>query len=651
MNIKILDSWLREYLKTKAKASDIAEKLSLTSVSVERLEKFGDSDFIYDIEITTNRPDLMSIIGLARETAAILPQFGIEADFNKPTFETPRKLKENLDLEIKNNPLLVNRVTAAIMEVNLEQSPDYIKKRLEASGIRSLNNVIDVTNYIMREVGYPTHVFDYDRLMSKKIIIRESKKGEKITTLDEKTHLLQGGDIIAENGKGEIIDLIAIMGLKNSVVTDKTTRIVFFINHAKPRYVRKTSMSLGIRTEAAILNEKEIDPALIKDALYKGIELFKKIADAKLVSNIIDIYPNKPKIKQVTVSLDKINRIIGVNVPAKTSVEILNKLGFNAKLSGNNITVSVPTWRLGDVGIEEDIIEEVARVYGYHKLPSTIPPLTKADDYSLTDDPFYWDKRVKNALKYWEFTEVYTYSMVSEEILEGPIKDSVKIKNPLTQDMVYMRKTLVPSLLEAVRENKNRENLKIFELSNVYHPRQNNLPDEINMLAGVIKKENVSFYEIKGIIEQLLNDIGIEDLSFTAKESGGLGSSISIKNDYIGEIEILEENIANFELNFETIKKHANLKKIYKPLLKFPSIIEDMRIISDPKVSYKKIVSVIKKQSELIADVSLLDIYEDKKTFRIKYQDPNKNLTNEEVSKIREKITLALEKELKIKTS
>src|SRR3989344_1591975 len=253
-----------------------------------------------------------------------------------------------------------------------------------------------------------------------------------------------------------------------------TKRIVFFINHAKPHRVRKTSMNLGIRTEAAILNEKEIDPELIKDALYKGIELFKKISD-----------------------------------------EILGKLGFNTKLAENNIAVTIPTWRLGDVGIEEDVIEEVARVYGYHKLPSVLPPLIKADDYSLANDPFYWEKRIKNALKYWEFTEVYTYSMVSEEILEGPTKDSVKIKKPLTQDMVYMRKTLVPSLLQVVRENKNRENLKIFELSNVYHPRQSNLPNEITMLAGIIKKENVSFYETKGIIEQLLNDIGIEDLSFT----------------------------------------------------------------------------------------------------------------------------------------
>lgn len=652
MNIKILDSWLREYLKTKATPKEIAEKLSLTSVSVERLEKYGKDDFVYDIEITTNRPDLMSVIGLARETACILPQFGIDTKFIEPEFEIPKeKLKENLKLDIKNNPLLVNRIVAAIIDINIKESPHYIKERLEASGIRNLNNVIDVTNYVMREVGYPTHVFDYDRLNTKKIIIRESKKGEKITTLDGKTYSLPGGDIIAENGRNEIIDLIAIMGLQNSVVTNSTKRIVFFINHAKPHIVRKTSMNLGIRTEAAILNEKEIDPELITNALNRGVELFKKIAQGKLASLIIDIYPNTPKTKQISISLDKINKSIGVNIPVKISLEILAKLGFKAKMQKNNIIVTVPTWRLGDVGIEEDITEEIARVYGYHKLPNIIPPLISAEDYHVALDPFYWEKRAKNTLKYWGFTEIYTYSMVSEEMLEGPTKDSVKIKNPLTLDMAYMKKTLVPSLLQVIKENKSREELKIFELSNVYHPKTNDLPNEVLMLAGIIKKEKVSFYEVKGIIEQLLSDLGIKNPIFITKESGGIGASIIVKNTNIGELEILDENIADFELNFDILKKQASLKKIYKPTPKFPPIIEDLRLEAGQNISYGQILSVIKKQSNLIVDVSLIDIYENKKTFRIRYQDQSKNLTNEEVSKIREKIQISLKEELEINIS
>lgn len=647
MNIKILDSWLRQYLKTKASAKEIAEKLSLTSVSVERLEKHGKDDFVYDIEITTNRPDLMSVVGLAKETAAILPQFGIDAKFIESKLEIPKeKPKENLLLKIINNPLLVNRVCAAILEVDIRESPKYIKERLEASGIRSLNNVIDVTNYAMREIGYPTHVFDYDRLRTKKIIIRESKRGEKIKTLDEKEYTLSGGDIVAEDGTGKIIDLIAIMGLQNSVITNSTKRIVFFINNAKPHIVRKTSMNLGIRTEAAILNEKNIDPELIKSALCRGIELFKKIAGGKLIGSIIDIYTNPPKIKKIKISQEKINKVIGVEIPAKISLGILTKLGFKTDIEKNNINVIVPSWRLGDVSIGEDIIEEIARVYGYHRLSSVIPPLYNAKSYHLSEDSFYWERRVKNALKYWGFTEVYTYSMVSEEMLEGPTIDAVKIANPITQDMVYMRRTLVPCLLKAGNENKERKELKIFELSNVYIPRSNNLPDEVLKLAGVVRKENISFYEIKGIIEQLLLDIGIKNTEFRKKESGGSGSSMYINNEPAGEIEILDKNLADFELNFEIIKKHASLKKIYKPIPKFPPSIEDIRLVIPQSVTYKDIISTIKRQSALIANVSLLDIYRDRITFRIMYQHTEKTLTAEEVAKIREKIISALEKDL-----
>ncbi|MCL5970352.1 MAG: phenylalanine--tRNA ligase subunit beta [Patescibacteria group bacterium] len=647
MNIKILDSWLRVYLKTKAKPHELAEKLSLTSVSIERMEKFGKEDYVYDIEITTNRPDLMSVIGLAREAAAVLPEFGIAAEFIEPEFTAPpENTQKTIPLQIINDPKLVNRIAAVILEVDIKESPKYVKERLDASGIRSLNNVIDVTNYIMREVGYPTHVFDYDRLNAKKISIRESRKGEKIKTLDGKPHVLQGGDIIAVNEKGEIVDLIAIMGLENSVITNDTKRIVFFINHAEPHKVRKTSMSLGIRTEAAILNEKEIDPELITKALYRGIELFKEIANARPISKIIDIYPNKPKTKQIKITKEKIDTIIGIEIPLKTSFNILNKLGFKAEVKNNEILANVPTSRNGDVSMAEDLVEEIARVYGYYRLPSVLPPLKDAEYYHQSLDPFYWEKRVKNALKYWGFAEIYTYSMVSKEMINNE-KEILELDNPLTQDMVYMRKTLLPSLLNAAKENKNRDEIKIFELSNVYIPRPNNLPKETLTLAALIKKENLSFYEVKGIIEQLINDLGIHNISFKSKEGNDV--NIYFEDEILGEIKTFAENIISFEVNFELLRNHATLKKIYKPIPKFPPSIEDLRFVIPPNVKYKEIISIIKEQSSLITAISLLDTYRDKMTFRIKYQDPHKTLTAEEVSKIREKIISSLGKELEVR--
>lgn len=642
MNIKILDSWLREYLKSRASSKVIADLLSLTSVSVERLEKYGKNDFVYDIEITTNRPDLMSVVGIAREASTVLQQFDHPAEFIPHKVSKPPEPKEKLPITIKNNPKLVGRITAVIMSVDLKQSPQYIKDRLEASGIRSINNLIDVTNYVMRETGHPTHVFDYDRLTTETLEIRESEKGESLITLDDKTHILKGGDIIADDGTGKIVDLLGVMGTKNSVVTDNTKRILFFIDNCDPDRIRKTSMSLNIRSEAAVLNEKGIDLELAANAMLRGIELFREIANGQLLSGIIDIYPHKPPVKKIEISEENINNIIGIKIPLKTSESILKKLGFDVTVKPNGLSVTIPSWRNNDIDIPEDIVEEIARIYGYHKLPSILPPLYGAENYQLSKDSFYWEKRIKESLKYWGFTEVYTYSMVSEDLLEGPTNQAVPIANPLTEDMTYLRKTLMPGLLQAVRDNPTKEDIKIFELANIYTPRPKDLPKETLMLAGIIKKQRISFHETKGIVEQLLNDIGIKNIIFEKGDKGGLEVNVKIGSELLGNIEVLDENISDFELNFETIKKHANLTKIYKEIPKYPPVIEDINLIVRPDITYENISSFIKSQSDIISEISLIDTYQNSKTFRIKYQDYSKTLTNEDVSKIREKILKSL---------
>jgi phenylalanyl-tRNA synthetase beta chain len=491
MNIKILDSWLKDFVKTKATPQKIGELLSASSVSVERIEPYND-DFTYDIEITTNRPDLMSVVGLARETTTVLNQNGITAEFVGPKLAKPQTPKTNL-IEIKNDPKLVNRLCAVVMEVKIGKSPKEIADHLESSGTRSLNNLIDVTNYVMKTIGHPSHVFDFDRLNTKTLTIREAKKGEMIKTLDEKEYVLNGGEIVAANDENEIVDLLGIMGLQNSVVTENTKRILFFINNNQPVKIRKASMALGIRTEAAVINEKNLDAELAYDALLYGIEMFKEIADGKIVSDIIDIYPNKVKQHSIEVPLIKINQVIGIDIDPEKALQSLESLGFKAKIVGGKIKVEVPSFRIGDVEIEEDVIEEIARIYGYHNLPSLLPPQTQVIAHKFANQ-FYFEQRVKNALKYWGFTEVYSYSMVSEELFEGSPAEAVEISNPLSEEWIYLRKTLVPSLLKIISENKNREIIKIFEIANVYNKRSNDLPKELMTFAGVLKKEKVSFF-------------------------------------------------------------------------------------------------------------------------------------------------------------
>lgn len=634
MNILIPDSWLKDYLTTNATPKEFAMAMSLTSVSIERMEKVGD-DTVYDIEVTTNRPDLMSIAGIAREASAVLPEQGFDATFKTHKYSSEPVTSKSPLLHIQSDPSLVNRILAVVAEVKLANSPKEMSDRLEKTGIRSLNNVIDVTNYIMREIGHPAHVFDYDRLVGQTLIIRRSKKGEQIVTLDDKVHTLPGNDIVADNGSGEIIDLLGIMGTANSVVTDHTKRIVLFLDNNNAQMLRKTSMNLGIRTEAAIVNEKGLDPELMMPTLLRGIELLKQNANAKIISPIIDIYPNKPQSKSVSVSKEKIDSLIGVDIPISTVSTILKSLGFGVHIEKSVVSVAIPTIRNNDIEIEEDIIEEIARVYGYHKIPNVLPQNDEQNFYHQDENEFYWIRKIKEAFLYWGFNETYTYSLVAEEQFDGPIENAIKLKNPLTEDRMYLRNTLTSSLLSVIQENKTRNTVKIFEIANVYIKKAD-LPSETLHISGVIKKDLVSFYEGKGIIEQLFKVLGIIQYSFKKRDEGLGGTSIYIDNKQIGILE--EDELISFELNLSEILSHVSSKKVYKVPPKFPPVIEDVRLEIDSKYSFIEITQAIKNASKLIKDVSLLDVYGEKKTFRLTYINPDKNLKNEDVIPEREAV-------------
>lgn len=644
MNIKIVDSWMREFLETKANPHQIAEALSLSSVSVERTEKNGD-DFIYDIEVTTNRPDLMSTLGIAKEASTVLSERGLTAKFKQPIIPEVPKADISFPIEITINPKLVNRIMAVVMEVENKQSPKKISQRLGISGIRSLNNLIDVTNYVMREFGHPAHVFDFDRLSTKKLIIRESKRGELIKTLDDKEYRLLGGDIVADNGDGVIVDLLGVMGTSNSVVENQTKRILFFLDNNNPKNIRQTSMNLGIRTEAAIINEKGIDPNLMDITFKKGVMLYQEVANAKVISKVFDIYPNKSRKHSITVTNRKIQTLIGADIALEKSKEILEKLGFEVKKIKDTLEVIVPTIRSTEVLIEEDIIEEIARIYGYQKLPSIIPSFLTNNIYHHSNN-YHFEEVIKKTLKYLGFYEAYTYSLIPESQFEGPIENALKLRNPLSQDMEYLRNSLIPSLLQVISENKKREVIKIFEMANIYNRFEGSLPKESLMLSAVIKKTGISFFEIKGIVEALCMELGISNLKFK-KRSQSPGADIFIQNENIGYIEILNNNLIDFEINLDKTFIFANFKKIYKPLNKFPSIKEDITFVLEDNTNTEDVVSEIKLQSFLITDVKLIDQYNSARTFRIEYQSEDKNLTNKEISEIRTQIINSISEKFK----
>ncbi len=382
MNILISHNWLKDYLETKATPKKIADCLSLCGASVEHLTKKGD-DWIYDIEVTTNRVDMMSVAGIARELAAILPQFGISAKLKRDPYQkyTLKDIKlkgtQKLDIIIEDSNKLCHRILGVILDgVKLGPSPSFIQDRLKKAGIRALNNAVDITNYVMTEIGHPAHVFDYDRLTTKKMIIRRAKSGETIVSLENKKYSLPGGDIVIDNGRGEIIDLPGIIGTENSIVKENTKRVLFFIETNNPVQVRKTSITLAIRTVAATLNEKGVDPELSAVALARGIQLFKDLTEAKVASQIYDLYPQPAQPKSISVTLQFIEERLGIKLSSIKVEQILKDLGFQIKTTEEANTkyeIFVPSWRGNDIEIPEDIVEEVARIYGYHNLPSILP--------------------------------------------------------------------------------------------------------------------------------------------------------------------------------------------------------------------------------------------------------------------------------------
>lgn len=648
MNILIPNNWLKDFLSTNATPKEFADSMSLTSVSIERMEEVED-DIVFDIEVTTNRPDLMSIEGIAREASAVLPQAGYSSKY-KPHAAAPKPQTSESSpmLTIKNDKELVNRVMAVVMEIELGPSPEFIQKRLERTGIRSINNVVDTTNYIMREVGHPSHVFDYDRLKNHTLIIRKSKKGEKIQTLDEKEYTLAGGDIVADDGTGEIIDLLGVMGTNNSVVTDTTSRIVLFIDNLNPPVLRKTSMQLGIRTEAAVLNEKGVDSELVLPTFMRGIELLEKYAKGKIISEIIDIYPNKPTKKEITVTQEQINTLIGIEISPITITSILTNLGFEVSPKERTYIVKIPSVRNADMEIAEDIIEEIARVYGYHKIPNHLPQLHSQEYYHQEHDQFYWIAKIKDAMKFWGFNETYTYSMIAEEMFDGPIEKAIQLKNPLDTDHAFLRNTLIPSLLAVSVQNKNIENQQLFEIANVYHKTEKGAPLETLHFACLITGSGATFYKMKGLVEQILKILGIEKFEFSTNEESISGANISVFGKHVGTIEIDDSQVF-FELDLYPILSHASSKKKYIESSKFPPIIEDITVEIGNQYTFNEVASALKKVNSLISDVEFLNSYKQNKTFRIIYKSLEKNLTKTDISPIKEEVEKLFKETFKAK--
>ena len=622
-------SWIKDYVDVKLPPKELSERLTEVGLSTEKIIKQGD-DTIFEFEITPNRPDLLSILGIAREIAAI-ENTNIKFPPLRQGFAGQAKIKKVLPLAIRTDSKINPRFTGIIIDgITVKQSPDWLKETLIKAGQRPINNIVDITNYVMLEIGNPIHAFDYKKIKGSVMKVHRAKGGEKFTSVDEVTYHLPKGAVIISDSE-EIIDLCGIKGGLNTGTYDKTKTIFLRVPVEVPVLIRKTTTSLSLRSEASSIFERGVNAGGTVDALKRCVELILKEAGGQIASDLFDIKKEAFLPWKLNLRLERLNKILGITIAEEEALKLLQRLNLNPlKKTKNILEVTVPTYR-NDLKIEEDLIEEVARLYGYNKFPKTIPQ----GRVPVNQTPYFKDykteKRIKNFFTANGFSEISTYSLISEkDLLENEINPdkTLRVDNPVSREFEYLRPSLVPSLKKALLQNKPYfEKINLFELGKVYIGSNIDDAKEFYFLSGISNNKN--FYEVKGTIEEMFEDCGINE-------------------EVTKYIQIFDEAIF-FELNFSEILSKTNLSKKYKPIPKYPPIIEDLALLTDEKVQVGRIIEEIKKQSPLISQVSLLDVFDNTKTFHIIYQHRERNLTNEEVSKIREKILEALKKKFKIR--
>jgi len=618
-------SWLKEYVDITLTPKQLGEKLTEVGLGCEKITKTSD-DVIFELEITPNRPDCLSIIGIAREVAAIENK-----KIKFPVLKTNLKPKAKaLPLTIKTDSKINPRFTGIIITgIKVGESPKWLKDKLAKMNQRSINNIVDTTNYVMHELGNPIHAFDYDKIKGQTMIVSLAKGGEKFESVDGITYHLPK-DAVVISDKEKIIDLCGIKGGKNSGTYEGTKNIFIRVPVEISNLTRRASQALNLRSEASSIFERGVNVNGTIDALKRTVDLVLELAGGKIASDLYDIKDKDFKPWKLKLRKERLDKILGIEIPIKKTLAILESLNLCPTLVKNIIETIIPTYR-NDLRIEEDLIEEVARIYGYNNFPKTMPkgviptiqvPYFK--DYAL-------DEKVKNILKASGFSEIYTYSLIGDKDLTENNIDPEKIlrvDNPVSRDFEYLRPTLKSNLLKAVSQNKpNFAKINLFELGKVYSGKSLDEAKEIYYLSGITNNKN--FFEIKGLLEKIFEDLGI-------------------KENPTKYIEILNDGIF-FEINYSELIKNFNPNKTFKPLPKYPPIIEDLSIIAGRNIKTSDLIFEIKNQSPLIVNVSLLDRFENSRTFHIVYQDKNKNLTGEEVAKIREKILKSLQSELHTK--
>ena len=634
---------------------------------------------VIDFEITPNRPDCLSIEGLGRETAASLGK----------TFKNPRKNLDELKIEDKNEiegikvditaPDLCYRYIARVVKnVKIGPSPEWMVRRLKACGVRSINNIVDITNYVMLELGQPMHAFDINSIEGKHITVRRAKNGEKITTLDEVERTLDENDLVIADEKKSVA-IAGVMGGLNSEIEETTKTVVFESAMFYGGNVRKTAKKVGLRTESSSRFEKGLSSENTLRAINRAVELVELLGAGEPVDGKIDVYPTKQKINKIKLDVDRINNLLGTKISKQEMIDILEKIDIKVE----NDFVIAPYFRM-DLEFVADVAEEIARFYGYDKLDTTL--IKAATTLGVRTKEQKIEKKIEDVLVNNGLSEIYTYGFVGEKDLEKSkirkelIENAITITNPLSDEYKLMRPTTIPSMMQILALNNNRknQNVKLFDISRNYRNvngevEKGEVPLQENILTIGMYGDDVDFYTLKGLIENVLevsnvNSYDIQKETQNESYHPGRCANIKVGIDVIATIgEVHPEVLMNYdinkkcylaEVNITKIVKYSKQNKKYHEVPKFPAVERDIAIIVDENIEVGEIEkTIIRKARKLLKgkksleELKLFDIYRDEKigenkrsvAYSLVFRDLSKSLSDDEINPVMEEITKELE--------
>jgi phenylalanyl-tRNA synthetase beta chain len=636
-------------------------------------------DTVLHVNVTPNRSDCLSMIGIAREVAALTGKK------IKPSAVKVKESSEDIHALTSVNiidPDLCPRYTARMIKnVKVGPSPVWLKIRLEAAGMRAINNIVDATNFVMLEMGQPLHAFDFRFLEKEKIIVRKSREQEEFTSLDGKSRILPAETLLICDGVKPVA-IGGIMGGLNSEVKEDTETILLESAYFNPPSIRRSARKLGMSTDAAFRFERGIDPEGVVNALNRAAQLIADLSGGTICKNYIDEYPNKiPEIRNIPLRIDRIRELIGIQISAKEVVKILRDIGMDVKQNGKGAYLVTPPSCRVDISREIDLIEEVIRLYGYDRVPSNMPDvfITEMEDIPR----LRLEEKIRKAMIGNGYTEIVNYSFgtpVAVDMLclreNDERRRSVKITNPLGEDLSVMRTTMIYGLLDTAKRNANNGSfdLKIFEMGRIFlNGDQGELPEERNMIAGLTAGKisddlwnagkNVDFYHLKGCLENIFYDLKIDNCKFISKNTDSFlhpGKSCAIMlNDkrigFLGEIhpDVMERidfknNVYVFEINIDYLVENcADSKIIYQEISKFPAVIRDAAFVVSDDLEADRMLNVILEENEdLLENVYVFDVYKGKGLsegtkslgLRFSYRASSRTLTDSEVSSIHEKL-------------